>query len=443
MLQVNIYKEIINSSDEELNKKTKGDLGTLIWLAIERKISDSAKEDEVKLIDEGENYMEVTDYLLKNNSVFRKIYDLIQVEEDEEGDLDISSSEPGFLSFINSRLDSFDTGYFEKRRIELESALINICISFESFVSKMLKDIYNNFSGISSLKKRNLTFEELLKIGDIDSARNYIIDAHVDDLFRGSFLEWINETVKTFSASSSFDTNSTLFNSIHELYQRRNLFVHTEGIVNSYYIKNVPNNNFNVGEKISLTETYLNDKIKDVVELSWLLYDVYLQKKYKDKGFAFDKLNGRLLKHISSGYDVIGNIFNKYALEKFPEDEEVKNKLARVNYYLYCKLNGKYETIECDLQKFNVSYLSDDFKIAKCVLLETDNYLEDVKNHIDNLDDSSFFEEIDWPIFKACKANKEIANIMYQRLIKILGDGEDEKSQETGEDNDNNQKKIV
>lgn len=428
MLQINIYKEIIESSQQEESQEREINLPTIFSLAMDRKAHDFLSDKgDLKTInknwspEELKFLLKLTDRLIEKNNIFAKLYDSIEVKLDDSNDLVVESKIPGFLNFIDDEDENSDNTYFEKRRIELESSLINICISFESYISNLLKDIYINYTDATALMKKNLTFEELLKIGNIDSAKEFIVDSHIDDLFRNSFSNWMTETVKAFSASSKFELNSNIFQSVNELYQRRNLFVHTSGIVNDYYIKNVANTNLKSGDKIIIDEEYLNQKINDIVKLAWLIYDVYLHKKLQDKGSAFNILNSKIIKYINSGYDVIGEIFDKYARERLPEEDQSINKMAKVNYFLYYKLNGKFEDVRTEVEKFNVTYLSEDFKVAKKILLESGDYLIDVEKHIDSLNESDFFSEINWPIFKACDQKDEIENMMRKKLRMILG----------------------
>ena len=91
--------------------------------------------------------IQFTDIIIDRDVVLSKIYDSLVVEEDENGDINLSSQTPDLMRFIMSRIENDESeinGVLVKREFELNSITINLCIMLEKFVSKLLKDIYSN-----------------------------------------------------------------------------------------------------------------------------------------------------------------------------------------------------------------------------------------------------------------------------------------------------------
>ncbi|WZL82733.1 hypothetical protein QBE53_06375 [Vallitaleaceae bacterium 9-2] len=122
-----------------------------------------------------------------------------------------------------------------QHRLLFDSTLISLIIQFELLVSNIIRD--NLQKNPEILKGRNLSLEDLQKIGDVDDAKKYLLDKEVESILRGSYLSWKKYLKETLKLSvKCIDEHA---DTIVEIFQRRNLVVHNEGIVNSVYLKNV------------------------------------------------------------------------------------------------------------------------------------------------------------------------------------------------------------
>ena len=82
-----------------------------------------------------------------------------------------------------------------------------------------------------------LHFSELSNFDSIESARSHLIWKEIDSLLRKSHFEhlkWIESKVEL----DKITTQNQWLNKFLELTERRNLFVHTDGVVNKHYLKN-------------------------------------------------------------------------------------------------------------------------------------------------------------------------------------------------------------
>lgn len=435
ILEKNIKDISKRNAEEKTPEVNSFNLGFFYSAVKDRKLYDFLLEEneneKIKQLwssDEISSIIEMTTKL-EHNAMYSKLYESIDFEiivneSDEEVIMNLNTENYSFLTFFFKRVEKeteFEEVY-KKKRIEMSSILISMCTLFESFTSKLLKDTYLNGPISSKIKDKNLTFEDLVNIGQIESAQDYIVTRHLDGLFRESFDVWSKELCETLGANALLKDEKSLFASISEIYQRRNLFVHTDGIVNRHYIKNVPTTEYEEDEKINLEIDYLNNKLIEIKELSWYLYESYLLKLLKDKEEVFYELNTILLAEIKTPCPAIPNLFKKYSNLKL--DNEEINKIAKINYFLYFKFNGEFESVREEVEKFNTSFLSKEFVFAKKILLtEKDELLPLVEDYVYNLTEEEFFSQADWPLFRACDNSKEVLIILNNRLSDIFSGG--------------------
>lgn len=426
LFEENAEKLHIDKEDYEEKDKKILDINFLIYILYERKIIEFSNDNpESKFVESisderKEQTLELTDLLIERDKFAKKIYETLNVEEDDEG-LGIWSDIPGLTTFIRNRAEE-DEGLdlLTINQIELKSILINMCISFESLVLNILKEYFLYAPNPQLNLKKSITYEELLLIGDIDSAKDYLIDIQLDDLFRKNFLEWIDQTINMLSAKKNKIYIEKQLTSLSEMYQRRHIFVHNNGIVNSQYLKNTNSNKYNENDKIDISITYIKEKIKDLKFVSWFIIDAYLKRHYQSNGEAFTKMNSLLVDYIDEECEAIPLIFKNYS-ESSSLDEEAE-KIANVNYFLYYKFNGGLENYEKELDKFHTNHLSEDFQIAKVILSEDEDCLQKLENYIERLDDSDFFAIFDWPLLRATNDTEKVSDMMNKKLKKIIGE---------------------
>lgn len=393
-------------------------LGHILNILIERKSLEHRISEEVKVEkDLLERIFEITDLLIENNSLARKIYETMRVKEEKE-ELVFTSDIPGLISFVNNRIEDDEIDLISKNKIELRSILINICISFESALSQMLKEYYLHTPNPILKDNKTITYKELFEIGDIETAKSHLIDIQLDELFRKKFEDWIKDIINMFSAKSVSKIAKEELESISEMYQRRHLFVHNDGIVNQQYLYNVPGTDYVEGDTISIDTKYVKEKIKDLKYVSWLLLDSYLNRHFQSEDEVFSILNSHLLDHINDTCNAIPFLFDKY-YNSNKINEELKI-IAKINYFIYYKINGNLSDYDEQLADFHTSHLETKYQVAKALLSDADDCLELLTDYIHGLDESEYFEICDWPIFKVAEDKEGVNNILNRKLHSIL-----------------------
>jgi hypothetical protein len=105
-------------------------------------------------------------------------------------------------------------------------------------------------------REKTLPVRDLLHASSIDDLKKAILASEVDSVLRSSFedqIEWIVKRTGTDKIQSNYKEWPLLI----ELLERRNLFAHTAGLINSQYLSAAKKNSFPGYEKLKL-ETELH-----------------------------------------------------------------------------------------------------------------------------------------------------------------------------------------
>ena len=107
------------------------------------------------------------------------------------------------------------------------------------------------------LSDKSITYSELVSYdSDIDETKEKFIAKEIDEFMRLPLSEWYKSFESKQKALFFFEDN--VFDQFKEVYYRRNLVVHNQGVVNEIYKKNIPNCSVELGERLFINEEYLS-----------------------------------------------------------------------------------------------------------------------------------------------------------------------------------------
>lgn len=105
---------------------------------------------------------------------------------------------------------------------------------FDAFMGATLKSFYRLKPDALQAAQRTITFAELVKFGSIDAARDHFLEKEVESFLRSSHSEQF-ETLES-KIGTPLRKELPVWKDFVELTERRNLFVHNDGVVNSQYL---------------------------------------------------------------------------------------------------------------------------------------------------------------------------------------------------------------
>lgn len=317
-------------------------------LAIARQIQieeDAEKKaqlrDRLKEIFDGE--IEVTVEDLENEKDSK--------EQQPREDKKFSFNVKGDTSKIDAAFE-FTVKSNEQKNLLYVNSLISLLSSAEWFYSQLLHFFYDKNPNAAGIKKKTLTLEELKSFGTVDDAEKYLIDSKIEGLLRSSLSDWI-ETLKS-ELGLGLGYINDFMNELIEIYQRRNLFVHNGGVVNSIYLSKVKDSDKAIGDRLEVTEDYLDNAI-DKIHVLFSLIACELWKKdlpedEERSDFLMD-LNYGYLKQRKWEIAMLPNTF----LSKDAKQPTIPKTYAQLNCWLCEKRTKGLAEIKPQLDKQDFS----------------------------------------------------------------------------------------
>lgn len=253
-----------------------------------------------------------------------------------------------------------------KEHIELlyTNSLISALSSVEWFFSQLLHFYYDKHPESAGVQKRTMTLTELKTFGTIEDAEKYLIDVKIDEILRGNFESWINLLKSELSLGLGYlkDIKEELI----EVYQRRNLFVHNGGIVNSIYLSKVSENqrkDISLNDKLSVDKSYL-DNVICKLQKAFILIGAELWKKLNPEDTNRGEILGEIVYEnlIHSRWDICKGLcfFSLRDAQINPVDKVI----AQINYWLCKKEMDDYKSIEKDINKADFSDKKEIFQLG-------------------------------------------------------------------------------
>ncbi|UTH10767.1 hypothetical protein [Macrococcoides canis] len=386
--------------------------------------------------DEGEFLNEI-DKLFNKNYV-KKLYEIIDIKVEDET-LDIDDPKRYSIQIHNIPLMNFFTrinqsepeyDYLEQLQLLYKSSLYNLCTICEKYFGLIYKDYLLNHRQQVDFKDEKLSYSELVNIGSIENSKIFLIDRRLSNLFVKSSKDWLDFIFKEIKINSkTICEDNKYFEELHEMYNLRNLFIHSDGIVNDMFLdKTISYKHYKKGHKIALDINELNKYRNNVLNLLFSTFYEYYNKVYRNDEeslrHTLGGLNNTLLKEVNDQLDCIPKLFNK--LSKNDKVRANSRYYAIVNELIYYYHNDK-EKLQSELDRFDDSILSDEYKMAKAILSENNEVAIKYIDDIINKNEEDIFDIYTWPLIKIASNNDSNVNLLLnERISDILSLRSDE-----------------
>ncbi|MFI7445962.1 hypothetical protein ACIBQX_00555 [Nonomuraea sp. NPDC049714] len=203
------------------------------------------------------------------------------VREKGRGDLALILRDQGDVGFaaVSARLNLAILQITKRPRprdLILRSVLIASVSAIESLLAESYRARLRHQPPESLGADKEFSLSELLSYGSIEEVINSLIERKVDIALRGGIDDWAALYEKY---GIRFRELCIDWDSIVEIFQRRNAFIHTQGKVNATYSRKVKNSP-PIGAPLTLTSDYIGDAISNITTLgslaatkSWLSLD--------------------------------------------------------------------------------------------------------------------------------------------------------------------------
>ena len=421
LAEIKIIKKSLKNEEKEQYKPS---LVDAIWAIIQDKFIDYCDENG---IDGNFDYSPKNKVVIKKivegaikDKTLKNIHDSITVELGDGGEPELHSENEAITAFISRVIKSEKVRQvFEKQDMKIRTAVIFVCIAFENLCSEVIR--YQLKDGIfdANLSDKQLSLSDLREIGDVEAAADLLIEQELDSFFRPSFITWFKNIDNKFGITKTFDVGDKL-HLISEFYQRRNLYVHSNGKVNGIYLKNVSDSKLKKGENLPSDVDYVEEIIDVVTEIAWYIYFKHLCIKNDGINMTtFDEMNGILLSSIKSNNPAIPNIYKEFE-ECGKRDFQKAKLMSFFNRCLFYKSNNRLDEIKEEVEKFNTSCYDTEYKMARAVILESDEAYDLTEKYLYSLESVEALNVLSWPIFDSVRDKPKYKDLFSKRFDEIL-----------------------
>lgn len=311
-----------------------------------------------------------------NKKANSKLQDFIKKNaeeiEDENGNKTIS------LQFEQSRVFDQLTKNSEVSNLAMkiipESLFVSLISQYDAFLNQLLKILFQIRPEYINNSERELSFSQLNEFDSIESAREYVVEKEIETILRKNHSEHFDYLENKLKITLRKDL--PIWQTFIEITERRNLFVHCDGIVSNQYMKVCKQHNcdltgIELNKRLHISNDYFINAYKCLYELSTKLTHTIMRKLLKKNiEFADDKLNEICYTLLTINQYSLADVLLDFACKQ----NDFFNDSAK-NYYIVNKalsqyLQGKNDNAKHIIESKDWSASSDNFKLAHLILTE-------------------------------------------------------------------------
>jgi len=138
--------------------------------------------------------------------------------------------------------------------------LISFVNEYDAFLGRLISQLHQHRPELLKSSERSLSISELMEFNSFVDAQRFLIEREIESVLRRSHVDqfsWMEERFGT-----TLTKGLERFSMFVELTERRNLYVHTDGVVSTQYLKNCSRNNVDikkthVGDTLEVDREYL------------------------------------------------------------------------------------------------------------------------------------------------------------------------------------------
>jgi hypothetical protein len=173
---------------------------------------------------------------------------------------------------------------------------VSLVSSFDAFLGKLVGVLFRLRPELLKSSDRELTFSQLSDFGSIEEAKEYLLEKEIETLLRKSHSEQFDWLENKFAIKLRVDLPT--WPTFIEVTERRNLFVHSDGVVSRQYLKVCHDQHVQLdaatkqGSQLGVTQAYFRMAHEAIFEIGVKLGQVLWRKlKPSDAEEADDNLS--------------------------------------------------------------------------------------------------------------------------------------------------------
>ena len=300
--------------------------------------------------------------------------------------------------------------------------LCSLVHKYDAYLGRLLRVAFAAKPEILSASEKTLTYADLAKFSSLTAARESLIEREVESIIRDSHTDHFDWMEKRFGLPLRKDLD--IWPQFVEITERRNLFVHCDGIVSSQYIAVCRKHGVKLdgtikaGDQLTVDPDYFRKAFDCMLEIGIKLGHVLWRKlqpsDIKEADTALQLTGYDLL--VEERYELAKMIlrFATNTLKSVSSDQ-----IRRMNIINLCiahKFSGDEQNCMSVLDSEDWTACSPEFRLAEVVLKDDFTAASRIMEAIGKEGTVKREYYSTWPLFKAFRESKEFLT-SYRKLF--------------------------
>lgn len=286
-----------------------------------------------------------------------------------------------------------------------QTFLVALVSQYDAYIGHLLRSCFALKPDMLNASQRQLTYTELLALSDLNAARDQLIEKEVETVLRSSHtdhFEWLETRL-----AMPLRKELSIWPIFIELTERRNLFVHCDGVISRQYLQvcklhGVSNlESAKVGDSLDVDPEYFAAAYDCLFELGVKLGHVLWRKLQPDKmEEADDHLNTLAFDLLVDSRFGLANTLLEFACKTLKKhSSDIGRRVFIINHCIALKGLNKPE-YSALLDKEDWSACREDFSLAVSVLKDDFDQASRIMIDIGRKGKPSDAEYRTWPLFR-------------------------------------------
>ncbi|MFQ2616764.1 hypothetical protein ACK3ZU_18330 [Aeromonas caviae] len=309
--------------------------------------------------------------------------------------------------------------------------LVSYVSEFDNFLGSLLRVLYTSRPELLNDSSRQITYSDLLGFDSLNDAKEHVLEKEIESVLRKSHADHFSTLESKFNIQ--LRKGLDIWSDFIEITERRNLFVHANGVVSSQYLKVCKQNgydtkNISLGKRLTVDIEYLSHAYKIIYEISVKLAHVLWRKVFPSEiENADDSLNNVGFNLIAKGNNSLAANILEFSISLPKHHNETIKRMMVINLAQAYLRSDKKEKCHALLKKFDWSATGYEFKLAVAVLNEDNDNAAKLLRTVIVAGDLSEESIVEWPLFKEFRkteqfllAFKELFNKDYAQQEELI-----------------------
>lgn len=296
------------------------------------------------------------------------------------------------------------------------SLLVTLVSRYDAFLGRLVRTMLLVRPELQKSSERSLSFALLVELGDFEAAKHYLMEKEIESVLRGSHedhFEWLEKRLDI-----TLRKGLPSWAKFIEITERRNLLVHSDGIVSHQYLtKCKANGDCSLGDKLEVPHAYFKGACDCLLEIGVKLTHVIWRKLLPDdRSNADEALNSTCFELLLHDNHRLANELLYFATEVLKTFASEQSRLTFViNRAQALKWLGNDEECVKLLDQFDWTAKLPQFQLCVAVLKEEYEAAVVIMKQMGKDGPVTDENYLMWPVFRKARKNE-----LFQRSFQEI-----------------------